>query len=109
MSRASIKTHQNINKKAFLERPFIFNGILILLVVISLISYMYIRNGLEAYNSRNITLKESNSRLQQELVYLKSEINDLSRPGQIQKKAKEKLGMVNSTPQRDIIFIAKKK
>lgn len=109
MRKATIRTHQNVNKKAFLERPFIFKGILILLIVASLISYMYIRNGLEAYNSRNITLKESNSQSQQELVYLKSELNDISRPGQIQKIAREKLGMVNSTPQADLIFVPRKK
>ncbi len=100
---------QDINKVAFLEKPFVFKGLMILMVVLTLILYMYIRNGLEAYNSRNITLEENNAQMQQELVYLNSELNDLSRPGEIQKLAKEKLGMVNSTPQADVIFITKRK
>ena len=100
---------QDINKVAFLEKPFVFKGLMIVSIVLTLIFYMYIRNGLEAYTSRNITLEESNAQLQQELVYLNSELNDLSRPGEIRKLAKEKLGMVNSTPQADVIFIAKRK
>ena len=104
-----VKTNKDLNKVHILERPMVFRGILILLIVFTLISYMYIRNGLESYNSNNIDLKESNSQLQQELVFLSSELNDLSRPGHIQKKAKDKLGMVNSTPQADVIFVAKRK
>lgn len=108
MSKVTTKTHQDLDKKPVLEKPFVFNIMMVMLLVIALVFYMYIRNGLEGYTSRNISLEEANSQLQQELVYLNSELNDISRPGQIQKIAKEKLGMVNSTPQADVIFISKK-
>ncbi len=105
----SIKTHHDVEKKKLLDNRIIFLFILLLLFVSTLVAYMYIRNGLDSLIASNLTIKSDNDQLQQKVIYLESEIIDLTRPGQIQKNAKEQLGMVNSTPQADVIFVKKKK
>ena len=78
------------------------------MIVASLVAYMYVRNGLDALTTRNLAMKTNNLKLEQETKFLQSEVNDLSRPGQIRTIAGDQLGLVNSTPQPDAIFVKKR-
>ncbi len=109
MREKKIKTHHDVKRTQLVDNRIVFFLLLMIILVVTLVGYMYIRNGLDSLISRNITMKNNNSQLQQEIIYLKSEIIDLSRPGHIQRIAQEQLGMVNSTPQADAIFVKKKK
>lgn len=109
MSKFDAKTHHDVGRIPLLQRSGIFNFLMMFILVFTLVMYMYVRNGLESLTSRNMNMRNSNAQLQQEIVYLSSELNDLSRPGQIQQTAKNQLGMVNSTPQADVIFVTKKR
>ena len=80
----SIKTHHDVEKKKLLDNRIIFLFILLLLFVSTLVAYMYIRNGLDSLIASNLTIKSDNDQLQQKVIYLESEIIDLTRPGQIQ-------------------------
>lgn len=104
-----VKTPHDVNKKKILENKTFFLVMLMLLFVATLIGYMYIRNGLDSLISRNMSMKESNSQLQQNILYLETEIIYLSRPGYIQELAHEQLGLVNSAPQAEAIFVKKRK
>jgi len=105
----NIKTHHDVEKKKLLDNKIIFFFILLLFFVSTLVAYMYIRNDLDSLIASNLTIKSDNDQLQQKVIYLESEIIDLKKPGQIQKIAKEELGMVNSIPQADVIFVKKNK
>ena len=109
MSKFDAKTHHDVGRIPVLERPGVFNLLMMLILVLTLVMYMYVRNGLESLVSHNVSMRASNAQLQQEIVYLNSELNDLSRPGQIQLTAKKQLGMIASTPQTDVIFVPRKK
>ena len=111
MKKSTIKTHVEIDEKSENERlgNFFFYFLIMLMIVMSLVSYMYVRNGMDAITSRNLAMKSNNIKLEQEIKFLQSEVNDLSRPGQIMAIAGEQLDLVNSTPQADAIFVKKKK
>ncbi len=109
MTKPNIKTHLEVNKQNEKKGNFVFYFVIILMIVASLVGYMYGRNGLDAVTTRNLALKSNNIKLEQEIKFLQSEVNDLSRPGQIQTIAGEQLGLVNSTPQPDAIFVKKNK
>ncbi|MEA2076659.1 MAG: cell division protein FtsL [Candidatus Marinimicrobia bacterium] len=109
MRTKNVKTHYDIQRIRLIDNKIIFSLLLMIILVATLVGYMYIRNGLDSLISRNLTMKSNNAQLQQEIIYLDSEIINLSRPGQIQRIAQEQLGMVNSTPQADAIFVKKKK
>ena len=104
MKKSNIKTHLDTDKKNEKNGNILFYFLLILMVVASLVGYMYIRNGIDALTTRNLAMKSNNIKLEQEIKFLQSEVNDLSRPGQIRLIAGEQLGLVNSTPQPDAIF-----
>ena len=108
MKKSNIKTHLDTDKKNEKNGNILFYFLLILMVVASLVGYMYIRNGIDALTTRNLAMKNNNIKLEQEIKFLQSEVNDLSRPGQIRSIAGEQLGLVNSTPQPDAIFVKKK-
>ena len=106
---AKVKTPQDVNKTRLIDNKIFFLVLLILIFVATLVGYMYIRNGLDALISRNLAMKSSNDQLQQEILYMQTEIIYLSRPGHIQEIAHEQLGLVNSTPQAEAIFVKKRK
>lgn len=108
MIGSNVKTHLDVGKGQLLDNKVVFFLIIMIIFVITLVGYMYVRNGLDSLSSRNLAMKSNNAQLHQEILYLESEIIDLSRPGQIQRIAKEQLGMVNSKPQADAIFVKKK-
>ncbi len=108
MKKSNIKTHLDTDKKNEKNGNIFFYFLLILMIVASLVGYMYIRNGKDALTTRNFAMKSNNIKLEQEIKFLQSEVNDLSRPGQIRSIAGEQLGLVNSTPQPDAIFVKKK-
>lgn len=106
---ANIKTHHDVQRKSLIDNRIFFSILLMLIFVATLVGYMYIRNALDSVIARNLTMQSNNAGLQQDIIYLKSEIIDLSRPGHIQEIAREQLGMVNSTPQADAVFVKKRK
>jgi cell division protein FtsL len=108
MKKSNIKTHLDTDKKNEKKSNIFFYFLLILMVVASLVGYMYVRNGIDALTTRNLAMKSNNIKLEQEIKFLQSEVNDLSRPGQIRSIAGEQLGLVNSAPQPDAIFVKKK-
>jgi cell division protein FtsL len=105
---AKVKTHQDVNRTRLIDNKIFFLVVLMLIFVATLVGYMYIRNGLDALIARNLSMKSSNAQLQQDILYLETEIIDLSRPGHIQELAHEKLGLVNSPPQAEAIFVKKR-
>lgn len=105
---AKIKTPRDVNRTKLIDNKIFFLVLLILVFVTTLVAYMYIRNGLDALIARNIEMKRSNDQLHQEILYLETEIIYLSRPGHIQALAHEQLGLVNSTPQAEAIFVKKR-
>ena len=106
---AKVKTPQDVNRKRLIDNKIFFLVLLIVIFVATLVGYMYIRNGLDALIARNIEMKRSNDQLQQQILYLETEIIYLARPGHIQELAQEQLGLVNSTPQAEAIFVKKRK
>ena len=98
-----------VEKKNEKKGNFFFYFLIIFMIVATLVAYMYVRNGMDAITSRNLAMKSNNIKLEQEIKFLQSEVNDLSRPGQIRSIAGEQLGLVNSTPQADAIFVKKNK
>lgn len=109
MTKQNIKTHLDVEKKDEKKGNILFYFLIMFMIVASLVAYMYVRNGLDALTTRNLAMKSNNIKLEQEIKFLQSEVNDLSRPGQIRLIAGEQLGLVNSTPQADAIFVKKKK
>ncbi|MBN2780500.1 MAG: hypothetical protein JXR21_00885 [Candidatus Marinimicrobia bacterium] len=109
MSRPPIRTRQQKGFMHWIENPYLFFFLLLLLLVSTLVAYMYVRNGLNSVIAGNLALSNACTAKQQEVVYLRNEINELSRPGNIQRIAHERLGLVNSTPQADAIIIRKRK
>jgi cell division protein FtsB len=109
MIRTDVKTHLDVGKTRLIDRSIVFALTLMIILVFTLVAYMYVRNAYESLTARNLSMSSTNSKLQQEVLFTKSEINYLNRPGQIQELAKKELGMVNSTPQPDAIFVKKKK
>ncbi|MBW6458095.1 MAG: septum formation initiator family protein [FCB group bacterium] len=89
------------------ENNYVFGFMLFFIIVGTLVAYLYIRNDLNAVNARNLALHNSCSRMYQESIFLESEVNELKRPGRIQRIAREELGMVNSRPQADAIIVKK--
>ncbi len=108
MKKPNIKTHLEIEKKNENKGNVLFYFLIMFMIVASLVGYMYGRNGLDALTTRNLAMKTNNIKLEQEIKFLQSEVNDLSRPGQIRSIAGEQLGLVNSAPQPDAIFVKKK-
>ncbi len=90
-----------------IENNYVFGFILFFLIVGTLVAYLYVRNDLNAVNARNLALRNACSRMHQENIFLESEVNELKRPGRIQRIAREELGMVNSRPQADAIIVKK--
>lgn len=108
MKRKGIKQHKTGFMETLIANSYMFGFLLLLIVVGSLVSYMYIRNSLNLVSSTNILLKEDCARLEQENIFLESEINELKRPGHIRKTAQEELGMINSKPKPDAVILLKK-
>ena len=108
MKKPNIKTHLEIEKKNENKGNVLFYFMIMFMIVASLVAYMYVRNGLDALTTRNLAMKTNNLKLEQETKFLQSEVNDLSRPGQIRTIAGDQLGLVNSTPQPDAIFVKKR-
>lgn len=106
---AKVKNHHDVNRTRLIDNKIFFLVLLMLIFVATLVGYMYIRNGLDAVIARNIDMKAQNDQMQQEILYLETEIIYLSRPGHIQELAHEQLGLVNSTPQAEAIFVKKRK
>jgi|GEM_PF-1127582 len=106
---AKVRNHHDVNRTRLIDNKIFFMILLIVIFVATLVGYMYIRNALDALIARNITMKTSNDQLQQEILYLETEIIYLARPGHIQELAHEQLGLVSSTPQAEAIFVKKRK
>ena len=109
MSKPEIKTHLDFDERRQLGVKTVMTILVILTLVATLVSYMYIRNGLDAVMARNLAMETSNNKLEQKIKYLQSEVNDLSRPGRIREAAEKELGMVIATPQADAVYVKKRK
>lgn len=104
-----VKTHLDIERKREINIRALLIICLTVMLVLTLVSYMYIRNGLDSLVARNLTMETNNAKLEQKIKYLQSEVNELSRPGLIRQKAEQELGLVNSTPQAEAIYVKKRK
>ncbi|MCK4813651.1 MAG: septum formation initiator family protein [Candidatus Marinimicrobia bacterium] len=109
MTRIKIYSHKSTGIIRWLDNPILFFVLIFLIIIASLVAYMYVRNGLNSISARNLALRNECIKKQQEIIYLKSEVIDLSRPGYIQSIAREQLGMVNSIPQADAIIVKTRK
>lgn len=108
MKRKGIRQHKPGFIEALVANNYMYSFLLLLISVGSLISYMYIRNSLNLVSSTNILLREDCAKLEQENIFLESEINELKRPGHIRKTAEEELGMINSKPKPDAVILLEK-
>jgi hypothetical protein len=98
MSAVKIRKHRETGFLRWIQNRIFFFLLLLFTLVLILVAYMYIRNDLN-----------NTSALRQDIIYLESEINELRRPGYIQRTAKEELGMIDSRPQADAIIVKKRK
>ena len=109
MSAVKIRKHRETGFLRWIQNRIFFFLLLLLTLVLILVAYMYIRNDLNDTSATNLNLSEECSALRQDIIYLESEINELRRPGYIQRTAKEELGMIDSRPQADAIIVKKRK
>ncbi|MDD3095174.1 MAG: cell division protein FtsL [Candidatus Neomarinimicrobiota bacterium] len=100
-------------KTGFLKKltgnAYFFGFLILMILVLALVAYMYIRNNLNLVSSINLSLQEDCRRLEQENIFLESEINELKRPGRIRQIAQEELGMVSSKPKAEAVLVVHKK
>ncbi len=108
MKRSIIHSHKSTGIIRWLDKPIFFSVLIFLIIVANLVAYMYVRNGLNSISTRNLALRNECLKKQQENIYLKNEVIDLSKPGHIQSIAREQLGMVNSIPQAEAIIVRKR-
>ncbi len=109
MSAVKIHKHRETGFLRWIQNRIFFFLMVLMILVLTLIGYMYIRNALNETSARNLALDNTCSRLEQEIIYLESEINELRRPGYIKRIAGEELGMIDARPQGDVIIIKKRK
>ncbi|MDZ7797462.1 MAG: hypothetical protein U5N56_10675 [Candidatus Marinimicrobia bacterium] len=109
MTAVKIHKHRETGILRWIQNRIFFFVTVLFVLVLVLIAYMYIRNALNDTSARNLVLSNDCSRLQQEIIYLESEINEYRRPGYIKRIAEEELKMIDSQPQADAIIVKKRK
>jgi cell division protein FtsL len=108
MKKTRIRHHKPGIGEKWISSHYVFGFLVLVLLVTNLVAYMYMRNHLNLVSSSNLLLKEHCSRLEQENIFLESEINELKRPGHIRRIAQEELGMISSKPKADAVIVVKR-
>lgn len=109
MKKVKINQRKTGFLKKMIRNPYVFAFLILMTLVLTLVAYMYIRNSLNLVSSINLSLKEDCRRLEQENIFLESEINELKRPGRIRQIAQEELGMISSKPKAEAVVVVHKK